>query len=88
MRGADVDDVVRGSHIGEASVIELREWCFHVDGNGLRESSKGVKAGHEAKFLHFLHSSAAGGVGTTVKKKQPVNELKKPHDHLFGNTRN
>ena len=42
MRRADVDDIVRGGHIGEASVIDLRERCLHVEGNGLRESSKGV----------------------------------------------
>ena len=35
VRGANVDDVVRGRHNIEASVIELRERCFHVDGNGL-----------------------------------------------------
>ena len=71
MHGADVDDVARGSHIGEASATELREWCFHVDGKGLRESSKGVKVGHDAKHLRSLfHSSAAGGVGAAEKKKQ------------------
>ena len=85
VRGADVDDFVRGGHIGEAPVIELRERCFHVDGNGLRESSKGVKAGHYAKCLQSpFHSSASAGVGTTVQ----MNETKKPHDHLFGYVRN
>ena len=48
VRGANVDDVARGGHIGEAPVIELRKRCFHVDGNGLRESSKSVQAGHDA----------------------------------------
>ena len=68
--GADVDDVVCRSHIGEAPVIELRKRCFHVDGNGLRESNKGVKVGHDAKCLQSLfHSSAPAGVGTTVKKE-------------------
>ena len=43
--GADVDGVVCRGHIGEAPVIELREQCFHVDGNGLRESNKGVRSG-------------------------------------------
>ena len=54
MRRADVDNVVRGGHIGEASVIELWEWCFHVDGNGL--SSKGVKVGTtpSACILFFI----------------------------------
>ena len=71
VRGANVGDIVRGGHIGEASVIELRERSFHVDGNGLRESSKGVKVGHDAKRSQLLfHGSAAAGVCTRVKKKQ------------------
>ena len=54
MRRADVDDIVRGDHIGEASVPELRERCFHVDGSGLRESSEGVKVGHDLQSLFFI----------------------------------
>ena len=74
--------------LAKPPVIESWERCFHVDGNGLRESNKGVTVGHEAKCLQSLfHSSAAAGVGTTVKKKQPMNETKK-HDHFFRNIRN
>ena len=89
MRGADVDDIVRGGHIGETPVVELWERCFHVDGNGLREACEGVKVGHDAKRSQSLfHSSATGYVGATMKKNQQINEAKEPHDHFFGNTRN
>ena len=51
VRGADVDDTVCGGHSGETPAVELWKRRFHVDGNGLRETCKGVKVAHDAKRL-------------------------------------
>ena len=42
MRWRILDDVALRSYVNETSWIELRELCFHVDGNGLAKPCEGV----------------------------------------------